>query len=341
MEEAARRLGSCPRHCIPTLPSKGMAAIKLFSKLSHAQSKLLSAAIAVTADMFFICRCMMHGFALIMGSIFGHSWANKTLKKCQKLVTATKASHKLRKWMRDEMALLKQTNPVKYKDLTWLVVAATTRFSSTYNCMLSVLQLQTAFNNMKDKHEAELTHKNATAGMTAVVQIINSNVFWKELESLTPIAKPFNQVSASGTLFEACRSTAQMHVVVLNANKAALLQVCQAMQGETSSLTDAGRYLMLLARTVKGLNSAEEGTFPPDFVAHAFTLFNRRWLQMATPLVKLALFLHPVYRVLSKKEDGSDDFSPIGREVGIACLVCMAASSAYTDCSMLYEISGC
>lgn len=149
---------------------------------------------------------MMHGFALIMGSVFGHSWAKKTLKKCQKLVTVVKASHKLSKWMRDEMAMLKQTNPVVYKDLTWLVVAATTRFSSTYNCMLSVLQLQTAFRNMKDKHLAELTHKKATVGMTAAVQIISSNVFWRELESLTPIAKPFNQVSwtcANGALFEA------------------------------------------------------------------------------------------------------------------------------------------
>ncbi|KAL0018596.1 hypothetical protein WJX77_004222 [Trebouxia sp. C0004] len=32
-----------------------------------------------------IPRCMMHGFALIMGSVFGHSWAVNILKQCQKL----------------------------------------------------------------------------------------------------------------------------------------------------------------------------------------------------------------------------------------------------------------
>ncbi|KAL0029035.1 hypothetical protein WJX77_001010 [Trebouxia sp. C0004] len=32
-----------------------------------------------------IQRCMMHGFALIMGSVFGHSWAVNILKQCQKL----------------------------------------------------------------------------------------------------------------------------------------------------------------------------------------------------------------------------------------------------------------
>lgn len=132
----------------------------------------------------------MHGFALIMGSVFGHSWAVKVLKQCQKLVTSTKASHKLRHWLRTEMDLLKLSDPVLYKDLTWLVLAATTRFSSTYNCMLSVLRLQQAFNNMLQKHEAELTGSKATAGQKAAVQIIKS---WRDLDILTPVAKPFNQ----------------------------------------------------------------------------------------------------------------------------------------------------
>jgi len=136
---------------------------------------------------------MMHGFALIMGSVFGHSWAVKVLKQCQKLVISTKASHKLRHWLRTEMDLLKLSDPVLYKDLTWLVLAATTRFSSTYNCMLSVLRLQQAFNNMLQKHEAELTGSKATAGQKAAVQIIKSKVFWRHLDILTPVAKPFNQ----------------------------------------------------------------------------------------------------------------------------------------------------
>jgi len=70
----------------------------------------------------------MHGFAHMMGSVFGHKWAAIVLKQCQKLVTVTKASHKLRFWLRTEMDLLKLSDPVLYKDLTWLVTIATTHF---------------------------------------------------------------------------------------------------------------------------------------------------------------------------------------------------------------------
>ncbi|DBA96960.1 TPA: hypothetical protein ACH3X1_001286 [Trebouxia sp. C0004] len=86
------------------------------------------------------------------------------------------------------------------------------------------------------------------------------------------------------------------------------------MQGHESKLADAGRYLILLARTIKALGSAEPGLIPQDFTAHAYSVFNRRWLQMATPLVMLALFLHPGYRVLGRNADGRDDFKVIGRE---------------------------
>jgi hypothetical protein len=93
------------------------------------------------------------------------------------------------------------------------------------------------------------------------------------------------------------------------------------MQGHESTLADAGRYLMLLARTIKSLGTAEPGLIPEDFIAHAYTVFNRRWLQMATPLVMLALFLHPGYRVLSRNAAGTDDFKVIAREVSLSCLV--------------------
>ncbi|DBA84793.1 TPA: hypothetical protein ACH3X1_005830 [Trebouxia sp. C0004] len=86
------------------------------------------------------------------------------------------------------------------------------------------------------------------------------------------------------------------------------------MQGHESKLADAGRYLILLARTIKALGTAEPGLIPQDFTAHAYSVFNRRWLQMATPLVMLGLFLHPGYRVLGRNADGRDDFKVIGRE---------------------------
>lgn len=155
----------------------------------------------------------MHGFALMMGSVFGHKWAAIVLKQCQKLVTVTKASHKLRFWLRTEMDLLKLSDHVLYKDLTWLVTIATTCFSSTYNCMLSVLRLQQAFQNMLQKHQLELNGRKATAGMTAAVK---SKVFWKDLNILTPIAKPFNQVCNTESLCGAHLFTQDLSGMVLN-----------------------------------------------------------------------------------------------------------------------------
>ncbi|KAL0029448.1 hypothetical protein WJX77_009087 [Trebouxia sp. C0004] len=131
-----------------------------------------------------IQRCMMHGFALIMGSVFGHSWAVNILKQCQKL--------------------------------------------------------------------------------TAAVKIIKSKFFWRDLDILTPIAKPFNQV-------------------------------CQAMQGHESKLADAGRYLILLARTIKALGTAEPG-----------------------------------YRVLGRNADGRDDFKVIGREAVEMLRACKRSQNEIT-----------
>jgi len=99
------------------------------------------------ALQFEVCACsfLVVGDALIMGSVFGHTSAVNIINKCQKLVTWTKSSHKLKHWVHEEYETLKKSSPTEdgpqHKKLTWLVQAATTRFSYTYNCMLSVQQM--------------------------------------------------------------------------------------------------------------------------------------------------------------------------------------------------------
>ena len=44
------------------------------------------------------------------------------------------------------------------------------------------------------------------------------------------------------------------------------MQVCQAMQAKNSSLADAGRYLILIAKTLK--LAADDASLDPDFVAY-------------------------------------------------------------------------
>ena len=150
------------------------------------------------------CRCMMHEFALIMGSTFAHKVPLGVISKCQKLVTATKQSHKLKHWVHDEYEYLKQHSS-EHKKITWLVQAATTRFSTTYNCMLSVLNLEKGFKSVAAKHKADIL-KIGTVGQKQVLTIIEDKKFWRDLETYTPLAEPYNQVCVgpSAILLLAC-----------------------------------------------------------------------------------------------------------------------------------------
>ncbi|DBA97102.1 TPA: hypothetical protein ACH3X1_014873 [Trebouxia sp. C0004] len=143
-----------------------------------------------------------------------------------------------RHWLRTEMDLLKLSDLVLYKGLTWLVVAATTRFSSTCNCMLSVLRLQQAFNNMLQKHEAELTGSKATAGQTAAVKIIKSKVFWRDLDILAPIAKPFNQACICHTIMAYPFTLGRSRICLIHSPECRFAKQCKAMSQNWQMLAD-------------------------------------------------------------------------------------------------------
>lgn len=143
-----------------------------------------------------------------------------------------------------------------------------------YNCMYSVFEMEVAFKNMITNHREEL-QKKAIDKQKAAIAVINNRNFWRDLEVLTPVAKPFNQV-------------------------------CQAMQGRDSSLADCFRYFILLARTLK---AAEANTvIDPGFIAWAFTAFNMRYKDMADPVTRLALFLHPGHRLVGNQEEEWETF---------------------------------
>lgn len=54
---------------------------------------------------------------------------------------------------------------------------------------------------------------------------------------------------------------------------------------------------------------------PPAFIQHASEAFNRRFDQMATPLTRLSLYLHPAYRVLGKQ---SGEYEKLKQQVSEA-----------------------
>ncbi len=110
----------------------------------------------------------MHGFTLVMASVFGFPWAAAILKSCKKLVRTVNASHNLTNWLRDEIKSLKKLPA--YKHLTWLVQAATTRCTTLYNCIRSVLEFKTAIENVVRAHKAKLTKSDASDAQKALVR---------------------------------------------------------------------------------------------------------------------------------------------------------------------------
>ncbi|DBA84506.1 TPA: hypothetical protein ACH3X1_006124 [Trebouxia sp. C0004] len=72
------------------------------------------------------------------------------------------------------------------------------------------------------------------------------------------------------------------------------------MQGRESSLADCFRYFIFLACTLK---AAEETTvIDSGFLAWTYMAFNERYSGMADPVRRLALFLHPGYRLVGNQE---------------------------------------
>lgn len=85
------------------------------------------------------------------------------------------------------------------------------------------------------------------------------------------------------------------------------------MQSNTSSYADAFHLFIYLAAQLNLMRTGDSGVDDKfGFWTHAYKTFNSRWDEMATPLVRLALFLHPAYRVLAKKPD---EFTVLLKEV--------------------------
>lgn len=107
------------------------------------------------------------------------------------------------------------------------------------------------------------------------------------------------------------------------------VQVCAAMQSHKSTLADSARYFAILAKTLKKATE-RQSDFDSDFLAHAFTVFNRRWAVQATTVTRLALFLHPGYRVLSSR-DGE------WKELKMKVSLCSVAWSCFVlNCCVWY-----
>lgn len=77
---------------------------------------------------------MMHGFALLVGSILSHAWASGLVARCQRIVTFFRHSNRMRELLSVKAKAL-QIN-------SGLVSSNTTRFTSVQLMLQSVAKLR-------------------------------------------------------------------------------------------------------------------------------------------------------------------------------------------------------
>ncbi len=101
-----------------------------------------------------------------------------------------------------------------------------------------------------------------------VVKIISEDMFFVKLKQLCRLLEPFSLVIA-------------------------------AVQAARTTLADVMRYWLYLAKQITGV--ASEG-LPSEFKSHCYVAYNLRHQEMVSPMCKLALFLHPMYRDVVSKD---------------------------------------
>ena len=74
------------------------------------------------------------------------------------------------------------------------------------------------------------------------------------------------------------------------------------MQSHSSCLADVTRYFVWLANVLMALKGKIDG----EFLDHCFHMFDKRWKDFTAEceFVRLAFFLHPVYRQAAVSLDG-------------------------------------
>lgn len=128
---------------------------------------------------------MLHGFNLVVKSLFGHPFAVDVLKKCSRLINVVLGSQQLKAllWEAEKAANISRG----------LEAAGTTRFSSHYNSMHTCLEHENVLRQLKERHGNMFPPPGQ--GKLDARDIISSREFWRALELLTPLMEAFQKVS--------------------------------------------------------------------------------------------------------------------------------------------------
>jgi hypothetical protein len=125
----------------------------------------------------FNIRCMMHAFALLMGSVLGHIIPKAIVTQAQKIVTFFRASHK------PHALLGKTARDMKVKGS--LITSNKTRFTSVHLCLDSIAVLEAPLKAVCDNHTEYVS--------VPVCEIIKDRRFWSKLHGLCEILEPMSK----------------------------------------------------------------------------------------------------------------------------------------------------
>lgn len=121
---------------------------------------------------------MMHAFNTCMGSLMGHAWAKKIVKRSQKVVTSIRASH---------LPLNELSQIAKRMGITRMLITSNkTRFTSVHAMMESLVRLQPALTELATTQPYLLTDK--------ALALITDDMFFIKLKKLCFLLEPFTLV---------------------------------------------------------------------------------------------------------------------------------------------------
>ena len=197
-------------------------------------TKLLLACQFMLISCHGLCRCHMHAFSLLIGSLLGHEYARKVIGRATRLITHIRASHAPLAEVRRIAGALSIAASLKSPNKT--------RFTSVQVALQSVVDLSAplkvslcclllwARRMLHAGHDSQavlLAHIQAVArngflsGARAqdVKATIEDETFWTKADFLCKLLKPFSEA-------------------------------VMAMQSRKSTLADVTRYLLYLAKTL-------------------------------------------------------------------------------------------
>jgi hypothetical protein len=124
------------------------------------------------------CRCYMHAFALLLGSVMAHDWAKHLLSKAQRIVSYFNASHK-------PLALFREALQQQPGQKVGLQSSNSTRLTSVHLCESSVLRNQGTFSSMLAKPAGREAVSNGD-----VLRLLEDLHFFGDLRMLDAVLQP-------------------------------------------------------------------------------------------------------------------------------------------------------